>query len=239
MKRHLLAALACVTAFAVLGLDTSPARAEARPVAISGTGLQDYLSNPPVSESINVGADQVSDAQRWKTTVSGNTGMTLMIEIAAGAVGNSIGVYNAGEVSPTLFEIFPGSAVAGQYAMASFRGSPVNELRVTLFNANGSVASTLPPYAGVTTNNFGYYISRESGGIGYSQDARNAGELARMLVFKGTGDNLGNWWMCFEDNNPEDGDPDRDFDDAVVFVESINPTPVARTTWGALKSRFR
>jgi len=25
----------------------------------------------------------------------------------------------------------------------------------------------------------------------------------------------------------------------VVFVESINPTPVAHTSWSALKSRFR
>lgn len=237
MKRYSLAALACLTAFAVAALDTTPARAEARQVTFASGSLQGYLNG--VGESaINVDAHQVVDAQRWKTTVSGNSAMTLMIEIAADANGNSIGVYNAGDVSPTLFEIFPGTALAGQYAMASFRGSPVNELRVTLFNADGSVASTLLPYTGVTTNNFGYYISNSSG-TGYSQDARNAGELARMLVFKGTGDNLGNWWMCFEDNNPAGLPEERDFDDAVLFVESVNPTPVARTSWGSLKSRFR
>ena len=30
-----------------------------------------------------------------------------------------------------------------------------------------------------------------------------------------------------------------DFDDALLFMESINPTPVARTTWGSLKRHFR
>ena len=30
-----------------------------------------------------------------------------------------------------------------------------------------------------------------------------------------------------------------DFDDALIFMESINPTPVAQTTWGTLKARFR
>jgi hypothetical protein len=86
-----------------------------------------------------VGTDQVPDAQRWKTTVSGNSSMTLMIELASDANGNSLGVYNAGDVSPALYEIFPGNALAGQYAMASFRPL-TSELKVTLFNSDGTVA---------------------------------------------------------------------------------------------------
>lgn len=236
MKHRFLAVPVLLAAIAVLSVDAAPARAEARPVAVAGTALQNHFS-VTVLESINVGTDQVADAQRWKTTVSGNSAMTLMIELASDSNGNALGVYNAGDLTPALFEIFPGSAVAGQYAMASFRPL-TSQLLVTLFNGDGTVASS-NTYNGVTTNNFGYYISREQGGTGYSQDARNAGDTARMLVFKGTGDNVGNWWMCFEDNNPNDPDDDRDFDDAVVFVESINPTPVAHTSWAAVKSRFR
>jgi len=236
VKRRFLAAPVLLAAIAVLAVDTAPARAEGRPVPVAGTTLQNYFS-VTVLESINVGTDQVADTQRWKTTVSGNSAMTLMIELASDANGNALGVYNAGDVSPALFEIFPGTAVAGQYAMASFRPL-TSQLLVTVFNGDGTVASSVT-HNGVTTNNFGYYIQHAAGGTGYSQDARNAGDTARMLVFKGTGDNAGNWWMCFEDNNPDDPDDDRDFDDAVVFVESINPTPVAHTSWGALKSRFR
>jgi len=32
---------------------------------------------------------------------------------------------------------------------------------------------------------------------------------------------------------------DQDFDDLVVLMESVNPTPVTNTSWGQLKSRFR
>ena len=30
-----------------------------------------------------------------------------------------------------------------------------------------------------------------------------------------------------------------DFCDALLFLESINPTPVSKTTWGSVKARFR
>ena len=236
MNRYSLAVPALLAAFAVLAVDAAPARAEARQVTVSGTALQDYLNS--VGESINVGADQVENAQRWKTTISGNSAMTLMIEMAGDANGNSLGVYNAGDVSPALFEIFPGVAVAGQFAMASFR-SVTHQLIVTLFNADGTSASGPTPYGGVTTDNFGYYIHNAQVGTGFSQDARNAGDLARMLVFKGTNDNAGNWWMCFEDGISQNLVDNRDFGDAILFVESINPTPVTHTSWGSLKSRFR
>jgi len=120
VKHRFLAVPVLLAAIAVLSVDAAPVRAEGRPVPVAGTALQNHFS-VTVLESINVGTDQVPDAQRWKTTVSGNSSMTLMIELASDANGNSLGVYNAGDVSPTLFEIFPGTAVAGQYAMASFR----------------------------------------------------------------------------------------------------------------------
>ena len=234
MKRYSLAALSLLASLAVLAVDTAPVHAEARPVAVTGTTLQTYLTNK--LESIVVAADQETDDGRWKSTVSGNSAMTLMIELASNPGGNSIGVYNAAEVAPTPFVIFPATATTGQYVMASFRSGP-DRMIVTLFNEDGSI-NTLPITSiGVNIHDFGYYISRAGGDFGYSQDFRNTDNLARVLTFKGQDENAGNWWLCFEDGDP--GEAGRDFDDAILFVESINPTPVSHTSWGALKSRFR
>jgi hypothetical protein len=59
-----------------------------------------------------------------------------------------------------------------------------------------------------------------------------------MVTYSGTGINSGSWWLCMEDLDLAQGS-DRDFDDAVLFLESINPTPVNKTTWGDLKARFK
>ena len=72
-----------------------------------------------------------------------------------------------------------------------------------------------------------------SGGLYHTQDSRNPGGVARALAYAGTGSNSGQWWLCWEDGD------DQDFDDSVVFMEWYAPTPVSKTTWGALKKRFR
>ena len=58
-----------------------------------------------------------------------------------------------------------------------------------------------------------------------------------MLSYAGTGVNAGTWLLAFEENASNLSD--RDFDDAVAQVESVNPTPVTTTTWGTLKTRFK
>jgi hypothetical protein len=77
------------------------------------------------------------------------------------------------------------------------------------------------------------------GGLFYTQDARNPGGLAQVLTYAGTGINAGNWWLCFEDLERFNGSGDDDFNDGVLFCESVNPTPVSKTTWGSLKARFQ
>src|SRR5207247_2839839 len=48
--------------------------------------------------------------------------------------------------------------------------------------------------------------------------------------------NSGSWWLCWEDSQVGCGGPaDGDYDDAVLFLESVNPTPVSSTSWGQLK----
>ena len=131
MKHRFLAVPVLLAAVAVASIDAAPVRAEGRQVAVAGTALQNHFT-VTVLESINVGTDQVPDTQRWKTTVSGNSAMTLMIELASDANGNALGVYNAGDVSPAPFEIFPGTAVAGQRCRTSSgrRGGVCAESRV-------------------------------------------------------------------------------------------------------------
>lgn len=202
-------------------------------VAVAGGTLQGYLNS--VGESINVNTDQ-QDASVWSTTISGNTTLTFMLEVAGFAGNNTYGLYNANDPSstPTLFQVFPGAAGPGWFATAHFTST--GGLVVSLFDDN-AIFQGQSTYAGVNKNGFGFYISGP-GGIFYSQDSRNGG-TANVLTYAGTGANLGNWWQCFDDQAYGSGD--HDFDDGVIFVESVNPapTPTRATTFGRIKSLYR
>jgi hypothetical protein len=197
-------------------------------VAVAGGTLQGYLNG--VGESINVLTDQDA-TQTWQSTVSGNSTGTLMIELSGDAAVNNIGLYNASLAAPPLYLVFPGAAASGWFAVASFETAPTRVV-VNLFDnlANFVGSST---YLGADATNFGYYLQGPVGGVFYTQDARNPGAAPHALTYAGTGANSGQWWLCWEDGT------DQDFDDAVLFLESIAPTPVSKTSWGALKRRFR
>ena len=204
-------------------------------VTVNGGGLQGYLNG--VGESINVLTDQ-QDVQRWQATVSNNSTFTIQVELAGNAASNTYGMYNASLAAPPLYQVFPGAATNGWFAVASFRTLPTRVV-VNLFDANAALQGT-NTYLGADRNDFGFYLLQAPGGGGltfYTQDARNPGSLAQMLTYAGTGINSGSWWLCFEDLTQSQGS-DYDFDDAVLFLESVNPTPVNKTTWGELKARF-
>lgn len=199
-------------------------------VAFNDTTLQAYLNSQ--GESIVCLTDQI-DAQVWDTSVSGNATFTLMIELSANAPNNAIGVYNTGVAVPPLFNIFPGAASAGWFATAHFF-SP-NKLTVTLFN-NNSVIQGQITYNGVNADAFGFYIVGP-GGTFYTEDARNPGSKPRILTYLGTGVNSGDWWMCMEDSNGATATSD--FDDAVLLLQSVVPTPTDKSTWGKVKAIYR
>ena len=201
-------------------------------VPVAGGSLQGYLNG--VGESINVLTDQ-NAAQTWASTVSGNATFTLQIELAGNAAANTIGLYNGGLAVPPLYQVFPGAATNGWFAVASFRNSPIRVI-VNLFDNNANPVGN-NTYLGADRNNFGYYLSGP-GGTFYTQDARNAGSAAQALTYAGTGVNVGSWWLCWEDLRVGGG-ADLDYEDAVLFLESVNPTPVHRSSWGQLKARFR
>jgi hypothetical protein len=217
-----------------LALSVSPAAAVFNPripqVVFNSASLQGYLNG--VDGSINVNTDQL-DAQVWTSAVSGNSTFTLMIELTApNANANNIGIYNTnGPPNPPLFQVFPGAATAGWFASAHFAGG---NLVVTLFD-NNSIIQGQSFYAGVNANGFGFYI-QGPGGLFYSQDNRNGG-AAQMVTYAGGGQNFGEWWECIEDSPFAQGD--KDFQDAVLELQSVVPTAVSGQTWGRLKALYR
>ncbi len=203
-------------------------------IAVLGGSLQGYLNG--VGESINVNTDQ-EDVQRWASTVSNNATFTIQIELGGNAGANTYGLYNAGFVAPPLYQVFPGGASAGWFAVASFRTGPTRVV-VNLFDNTAAFVGTTTYLAGPPDrNDFGFYLAGPAGTF-YTQDARNPGGLAQALTYAGTGLNSGQWWLCWEDLDRSTG-ADDDFEDGVLFLESVNPTPVNKTSWAELKSRFK
>ena len=200
-------------------------------VVVNGGTLQGYLNS--VGEAINVATDQ-QDVQRWASTVSNNSTFTIQVELSGNAGSNSVGLYNAALAAPPLYQVFPGAATAGWFAVASFRTAPVR-VTVSLFDNNAAFLAS-NTYLGADRNDFGFYLQQQAGAVLYTQDGRNGG-AAQALTYAGTGLNSGSWWLCWEDATAAQG-ADNDFDDCVLFLESVNPTPVSKTTWGQLKKQF-
>jgi hypothetical protein len=229
MKRVATILVALIALGAVVGSASAALRAPQ--VAIAGGTLQGYLNS--VGESINVLTDQ-NAVQRWQSTISSNSTFSLQIELTGNAANNFIGIYNAADGAPALDVVFPDVATTGWFAVVSWRTAPVRAI-VNLQDQNGNHVST-NQFLGADKSDFGFYL-QGPGGTFYTQDNRNPGGSAQAVTFAGTGINSGSWWLAFEDSQFANGD--QDFDDCVLFLESVNPTPVAKTTWGSVKARFR
>jgi hypothetical protein len=158
-----------------------------------------------------------------------------MVELTAGnAPLNAFGMYNCSPAAPPLYQVFPGAAADGWFAVASFRTAPIRVV-VNLFDNNAVIQGTTT-YLGADKNNFGFYLQGPDGTF-YSQDARNGGN-AQAVTYAGTGTSTGQWWLCWEDESVAAGS-DRDFEDMIIFLESVSkPVPTKGVTWGDLKSRY-
>jgi hypothetical protein len=224
-------------ALAVLATAAAPAYAVLRSpqIAFNSASLQSRLNG--FGESINVLTDQ-QNGLVWGSTVSSNSTMTIQFELAGNPHQNSIGVaaLNAtGNAVTALDQVFPPSGVStGWFAVASFRTGGI--LIVNLFDPNAVLQGSVS-YTGVNRALFAYYI-KNAGGTFYSHEGFNADAKVHVMPFAGTGQNAGAWWLSWEDGTIATY-AGADFDDALVFMESLNPTPVNHSTWGSLKQRFR
>lgn len=239
MKRPATALFAlCVALAATVAVPTLASAALRVPqVPVLGGSLQAYLIG--VGEAINVNTDQDA-TQTWSHTVSGTTTYTIMFQSSPNAFNQQFGLYNASAAIPPLFFLMSGAVGPQGFSTATFQ--PGNILVVNRFDANGNFLSTTT-FGGVDPTNFGFYLSTQTGTV-FTQDARNPGGQPRAITFRGTGANAGTWWLCWDEYMPAgpadaNSGGDEDFDDLVLMLESVNPTPVNKTSWGELKHRFR
>ena len=233
MKRFYAAVLTVLVALATTSV---PAEAALRvpQIPFASAALQSRMNG--LGESINV-LTQQQDGLVWRTTVSGNSTFTIQFDLAGNIDDAEMGVakLNAtGNAITGLATVFPAVADNGWFAVASFRAGGV--LIVNLFNQNAVLVGTMN-YTGVNSSLFAYYITVGANTF-YSHDGFNSDGKAHALAYAGTGQNAGCWWQAWEDA-PIANYSTADFEDALVFMESLNPTPVNKTTWGNLKARFR
>ncbi len=199
---------------------------------VLGGTLQGYLNS--VGEAINVLTDQ-DVTQAWARTSSNTTAYTIQFQNSPNTALHTISMYNStAGPAPALYFIMSGAVGPLGFSTATFK--PGNVLTVNRFDALANFLSTTT-YNGVDPNGFGFALNGP-GGLHYTQDARNAGGAAQALAYRGTGANAGTWWLCWEESSVAAGS-DQDFDDEVILMESVNPTPVNKTSWGQLKTRFR
>ena len=233
MKRSATTILPLFLMLAAAAVFAGPASAALRApqVPVLGGSLQAYLN--VADGGINVLTDQDA-TQAWTKTVSNTTTYTIQLQGSPNANLHNFYMYNSSAVVPALFFILNGSAGVLGFSTATFQVG--NQLTVNRFDMNGNFLSSTV-YAGVDPNGFAFALSGPNGTF-YTQDARNPGGTAQALAYRGTGANAGTWWLCWEENSLAAGS-DQDFDDLVLLMESVNPTPVSKTSWGQLKTRFR
>ena len=234
MNRQLRAIIAAASVV-VLGSAALVSNANAGPrvpqVPVLGGGLQAFFNS--IGESINVNTDQ-QDLSVFQHSASGNALLTIKYQSSPNVPTQLVGIYNASAAIPPLFFVIQGSL--GPLAFSSMSFKPGNFLTVNRFDANGNFISTTT-FGGIDPTNFGFYLAVPFG-TRFSQDYRNPGGLPHMLVFAGSGQNAGEFFLCWDE--PGVGGPgDQDFDDCVLILESVSPLATVPSTIGGVKSLYR
>ncbi len=188
-----------------------------------------------VANAPNVNSNQQAPDELWSIEASGGSFATFIIEIAGNAGSNTFGIYSGNGNSVQLFS---GPADAADQALVQISGS--GQVITTYYkrDSNGDLqalpTSTISGAGFFAGNLFGYYLGT-AGGTFYSESAKNAGGADQMVAFKGDGDTInlpgnapGQWGSSSYILAWEDlpyGASDKDFNDLVVYVESIKPVP--------------
>jgi Domain of unknown function (DUF4114)/PEP-CTERM motif len=186
------------------------------------------------SAAPDVNANQYGMDERWQVEASGTTAATFIIEITAGAASNTFGVYSLSNPGAKV-ELFNGASTAA--SKATLQIDEDGGGFVTLRNqAGGTIA--VNSFAAGTLNGgtFGYYLGVGSApqSFWYSEASLNGGS-DQMVAYQGDGDriklpgqNAGVWGsssfvLAWEDTVY--GNSDKDFNDLVLYVESVTGIP--------------
>lgn len=172
----------------------------------------------------------------WTHSAVGSTSSYLFSDVSFGGVGDSLGVYSA--TSGEMIEVF-GDTLGTDATTLSFKADG----SVQSFSSTGSITSAIT-FGDV----FGFYITM--GGNTYysdpsmnpSYDVDGTSYQDYMLMYQGDGTTVTNdyngisgglfgiddWLIAMEALTHGAGLP-KDFDDAVILVESIFPAPAPAT----------
>lgn len=187
----------------------------------------------PVSQAPNVNTDQVPNDELWAIEASGLSAATIVIELAGNAGTNTFGIYDP--FNNNMVTLFGGPADQADQAIVSIGASGQVTTVYLQRDSSGtlqSIGSWSSPGGYFTGNLFGYFLG-SGDGILYSERARNGGQ-DQMVAFQGDGDLIripGNFgassWgsssyiLAWEDIRYDLSD--KDFNDFVVYVESVRP----------------
>jgi hypothetical protein len=189
----------------------------------------------PVSQAPNVNLNQYGPAQLWAIEAGGTAAATIIIEIAGYANLNTFGIYDA--ANGNRVQLFDGAAGSVDRAVVSI--TTTGQVVVTYYNYDtagsllgiGSTFTTAGYFSGGT---FGYYLGTPNTTF-FSEAWRNAGGADQMVAFQGDNDRIklpgnmaGNWGsssfiLAWEDIAYASSD--KDFNDFVVYVESVRGVP--------------
>lgn len=219
------------------------ASAFATPVNVSGANgeqtLQSvieslYTSSSPVSAAPNVNTNQASESGMFRIEASGGSYATLIIEIAGNSSTNTFGIYDVNN-SANFLQLFAGSATTGYRSQLEIFLEPLGGYNFIATTRTSSGALISSESMNFSSTNFGYYLGLGSGPTYYSQAGKNANGDDHMVAYQGDGDVItlngisGVTWgsssyiLGWEDQPLATGD--WDYNDFVVYVESITPVP--------------
>ena len=176
-----------------------------------------------VSKATDVNTNQKQENGLFQIEASGGSIATMIIEIAGNANFNSFGIYDPSK--PSVF-------------LQLFSGAASSTDKVSLYgNENNQFSLGYPgaPKTQFSSGTFGYYLIDANGSMFYSQATLNAGGADQLVAFQGDGDIIklpgqkaGVWgassYILAWEDQPY-GNSDKDFNDMVVYVESITAVP--------------
>jgi Domain of unknown function (DUF4114)/PEP-CTERM motif len=174
-----------------------------------------------VSAAPNVTTNQAAPDEAWAIEASGSSVATIVLELAGFADQNILGVYDIYNPSSSI-QLFGGAASSGSSVFLGFDDTG-------MVYRNGAATGT-----SFTGNYFGYYLQTPNNTF-YSQAFLNLDGSDQMVAFQGDGDRIklpgkfpGIWGsssyiLAWEDLAYNGSD--KDFDDFVVYVESVTAVP--------------
>jgi hypothetical protein len=188
-----------------------------------------------VSQAPNVNTNQYGSDQLWALEASGASVATIVIELAGNANTNTFGIYDANNHNKV--QLFGGAADQADQAVVSIGANGQVVVTFLQRDSNGALTAVSSTFTGAgyfTGGVFGYYLGT-GGGTLYSQASLNAGGADQMVAFQGDGDIIklpgnqpGAWGTSSYVLAWEDiayAASDKDFNDFVVYVESVKGVP--------------